>query len=406
MLALILTSQKATPEQLGLLTLIISFNTFIFLFVDFGLSNYLLHRNQLSFSSVEKLRKINIDLSIVVFTISLILALIFYYLEYDEEIVNAVWLTGVNSFFLAYGKIDRAKLQCEHRFKDIFKVDLISRTIGIIFLSLVITFDVNVLYMYLAVVIMVNILALIVIKFITKKRKFTFGNLENDNLKKFCFPQVANSIVNFFTQNLDLILVAHISGLKVSGVYGVIKIMVTKPFQIYTPSMLKVYTPMIVESGRDEEGKIYNQLISRICLVSVVVYLPIGLLGEEILRVLFKLQGEELAVSVCIYIIYTYLRASALPAGIAVVKTGETSKGLYISLIQTGTLLLLFYMFNPDTILDVTLLLLYFQLMMAILIWFFLVKKMIRLNSKEYWLNIALGIVPVSLPYIWIQYAI
>ncbi|MEZ9268331.1 oligosaccharide flippase family protein [Vibrio splendidus] len=404
MLALFFVSPKATPEQLGLLTLVISFNTFIFLFVDFGISNYLLHKKSLSYSSIEKLRKINIALSLSVFFLSILVSFILYLTKYEMEMINSVWLTGLNAFFLAYGKVDRAKLQSEHRFKDIFKADIISRVLGVITLMILIYLGINVLYSYLASVIFLNIISIITINYIVSKNSFSFGTLKANGLKKFCLPQVGNSIVNFFTQNLDIILIANFSGLKVSGVYGVVKIFVTKPFQLYIPPLLKVYTPIIIESKSNDEGNIYNDLIAKICILSVLVYLPIGIFSDRILSMLFDLRGDDLALSVSVYVIYTYLRAVSLPAGINVVKSGETNKGLYVSLIQVFVLLFVFTIFKPNTILEVSFILLCFQTVMCVLIWKVLVKDLLKISSLRYWLITIVGVIPVLLPFIWINY--
>lgn len=397
-IALIITSQKASPEQLGLLTMLISVNAFLFLFVDFGLSNYLLHKKSLSESSVQYLKSINLKISFAVFTLTSIVAVALFYIGENIEIINALWLTGVNSIALALTRIERAKLQNEHRFKDIFKIDCITRCAGILGLYGLMYVEYNVVYSYLIAIIAINLSAKPLLTILINKKPFCFGEMGTSGIRSFCIPQALNSILNFFTQNMDIFLIAYTAGLKVSGVYGVIKIVVTKPLQIYMPALMKVYTPLLVSEGNTE--KVYLNLLVKVSAVSMLVYSCLAILGTPLLDSLFNIKQVNLSVALIILCLYTFLRAVSMPVGALIIKSGNTKLGLKFTLFQAFCLMFLFFVIEPSTIVDVSILLLVYQLFISVLLWFLIVNQVIKISFFNYFLTISLFITPLWVTYL------
>lgn len=396
LLALILTSQKATPEQLGLLTIIISVNAFLFLFVDFGLSQFLLHKKNLSFHSVEKIRKINIKVSLGVFLISI--AISFYYKSFSVEISNSIWLTGVNSIALAITRIDRALFQNESRFKDIFYVDCLSRTIGLILLFIATSSDLNAVYSYLVCIIIVNLLAKPIIHVIIANKGFCYGRGNLSRIREFCVPQSLNSMLNFLTQNMDVFIVTSLSGLKLGGMYGVVKIVTLKPLQSFMPILLKVYTPKII--SETNYSSVYLQLVFFISLVSSVIYSSMIIFSDFILKEFFNLLEPNVHFAFSIFCIYTCLRAICMPVGILITKSGETKIGLYYTIFQVFCVGLLLYLFNSGIIV-IAFAFLSYQLFLLIPHWFFLVRRFSRCGVTSYHLNSLPFLILPILSFFW-----
>lgn len=391
-IALILTSQKATPEQLGILTILISVNAFLFLFVDFGLSNFLLHKKTLSRESILQLKRVNLIISVVILFILAICALIAFWNGENEDIISALWMTGLNTVALALTRIERAKLQSEHRFKDILYLDSTTRVIGIVTLYALLVADVNVVTSYLAVLFGINLLAKCVLLSILRKKAFKYGVCENRGLKEFCFPQAANSILNFLTQNLDILLIASFAGLEISGIYGVIKILSTKPLQIFMPVLLRVYTPKIVDS--ESYSSVYLQLILLTSIISSILYSCVILVGEYLLVNFFNIVSTEASYALGVFCLYTYLRSVCMPVGVLVTKTGETKRALHYTVFQLISISTMLFFIEPS-LENIAISLTVYQIVILLPHWFFLVNKLSSVSILKYHF---FALIPITLP--------
>lgn len=370
--ALILTTPKATPSELGLLTLLMTVNAFLFLFVDFGFGNYLIHKKHLNKKGVKRLKIINLYISIFIFFSAIVYSCVMYANDEDVIFILAILLTSINGIFLSLSRIDRAMFQLGGDFKSIFKVDLYSRLAGILLLFLMVTFESNVVLSYLLSTIVINILAKVIIEIINYKKEIHYGDLDSSGLLSFCIPQFFNSVLNFSTQNIDLIIITIISGLEVGGVYGLIKIISNKPISLYMPTILKVYTPII--SRTNELDVELRALYKKVIPISFFTYLFILVFSPFILETFFNIDDENSVVSLQMFSIYMYLRAISMPIGAIIVRTGEVLKGLYFSIFQVIALPILLFLILPSDFYILILNLIFYQFVITLLLWFFFVR--------------------------------
>lgn len=377
--ALLLTTPLASSEELGLLTLLMTVNAFLFLFVDFGLSNYLIHKKNLNETSVRRLKRINFFLGCVVFVLSLFIASVMFILNVKSIYIFSIVLTSLNCLFLSLSRIDRARFQMHGDFKSIFKVDLYSRIAGIIILYALLFLDQNVVGSYLCSTIAVNILAKFIINRVLKRKHMTYGDVQNSDLLKFCIPQFLNSILNFSTQNIDLIIVTMWAGLEVGGVYGVIKIISNKPMNLYMPTLMKVYTPIIATTTEFERD--LGQLYAKVIAISFITYLAILFLAPYILITFFKISDSNAIAALQLFSIYMYLRAISMPIGAIIIRTGAVTKGLYFSVFQVLTLPLMLLYILPTDFPNLIKAMVLYQLTISFLLWFLFIRKEYSYNS-------------------------
>tara|TARA_B110000211_G_scaffold77303_1_gene90635 strand:- start:10346 stop:11608 length:1263 start_codon:yes stop_codon:yes gene_type:complete len=382
-IALLISSQKATPEELGLLTMLISINAFIFLFVDFGLSNYFLYKKNLDRESTKEVKRINFIISLFVLFIILLSGVCLFFMGYSAVFYASAILTGINSIFLSKSRIERVQLQNQDDFKRIFSLDFYSRFFGIaILLFLNYLTNINVVIIYLISILSVNLFAWVLVFRIEKKGVFTYGHSKNSNIVNFCLPQGSNSVINFLSQNIDLFIIASVAGLHVSGVYGVIKIVSTKALQLYMPTLLKVYTPLIIKEDNSEAS--YLKLIFVISMVSSVTYSLFIIFDEFILFNIFNLDDSKIVLSAfSFYCLYSYLRSICMPIGILVTKSGKTIIGLYYTLAQLIVLSVVLFIFS-DNLVQITFSLFIYQLILLIPHWHFLMKRYLKLRFLSY----------------------
>ena len=395
--ALILTSHYAEPQEIGLITILISINSFLFLFVDFGLSNFLLHKKMLNFHSFLLLKNYHRYISMTLLLFAIMVSFFLSYTKMDEVFILSILMTGINSVAISLSRLDRAKLESEHRFKDINYADMLSRLIGLCLLSLLMYLQVNVVYSYLISLITINVIVKLIFIHVQAKRKFSFGQyyIDKAEIKKFCIPDATNSFMNFATQNMDLFIIASFAGMEVSGLYGILKIVATKPIQLYTTVLIKVYTPKIIEE-KDASGS-YVQLTSIISILSTITYSTLICIGPYILDVFFNIQDNKVHDAFLILCIYACLRSICIPVGILITKSGETKVGLYYTCFQLLISSICLVLFNEDLIVIVLFFVIY-QSVILIPHWVFLLKRYLDFNFIKYHLLVLTPfVIPISL---------
>ena len=294
-------------DTFGKYTTIISFLTFLAIFIDFGLT---LVSSQILGAGDAPEDKLFANL----FTFRFFSAFLFFGLTpfliflfpYSMEIKKGVLVLVLSFFFIALNQVFVALFQKKLRTDIISLAEIIGRIVLFLGILLVIKLDLGLNGVLFSMVVssLVNFLIhfLYSQKFITKL-SFSFDwEIWREILQK-SYPLALSIIFNLIYLKSDVLILSLMQSQSEVGIYGaayrVVDVLVSIPF-MFAGIILPILSNLWSRGDRDEFFKILQKSVDFLIILACPLIFGAQILGEEIMRVIagakFSLSGEVLGI--------------------------------------------------------------------------------------------------------------
>lgn len=375
-------------SDFGLMAIITFVMGFVDLFMDMGISVAILHKQKISRSEYSSLYWINIIFSVLIYLVILgITPLISLF--YEEESLNIlIPLTGISILIVALGRQYKTILQKNLNFKKIAIIEITSAVISLISAVILAWKGFGVLALVYSLLVNYTLVSLsfLLTGFVSHPIRFHFNFKETKGFLKIGIFQVGSQIVNYFTRDLDILLIGKFFGTEILGGYSLAKQLVFRPAQIINPILTQVATPTLakIQHNLDLLKKNYLRLINWVSSINFLAYLTIFIFAPFLVQIFYGDDYDGIVSVVRILCVYMYIRALGNPVGSLVVATGKTHLEFYWNLFAMGLMPILIFFGAQYSIESVAVLI---SVGMALLIvpnWYFLIRKMIPVSLKEF----------------------
>lgn len=379
-------------EDFGLMALVTFVLGFMKLFMDMGLTSAILHKHGINDQEYASLYWINVMFSLILFgMISLTSPYIANFYE-EPELTTLIPLMAISIMFSALGRQFKTIEQKHLNFRYIAITDIIGAVLGMI---------VGVLYAIWGYGVYALVYAALTQYAISNGIYFVLGINERGMLFHFEYREtkpflkigiyeVGGQIVNYFNQNVDILLIGKFFGSDVLGGYSLAKQLVKRPMQILNPIITNVASP-VLSLLQDDKEKLKNKFLSFVNLVSTAnftVYVLVAITAYPLVYILYGEVFLNIVIIVQILCFYMYLRSIGNPIGGLVIATGRTDLGFYWNLIVLAIMPVSIYFGAQYTIETVASALSFTMLGLAFLAWRFMVHPMSGATLKEYLIKI------------------
>ncbi|MGG4548004.1 lipopolysaccharide biosynthesis protein [Rossellomorea marisflavi] len=312
LLILALLSRILTPEEFGIVAIVNVFIVFFSMLIDMGIGPAIIQN--------KTLKKNNLD-SIFVFsvTLSAFLSLIFVLLSpyiasfySNNELIKVCIAMSAALFTSGLNMVPQAVLLKSKRFLEINIAQVISSLVsGIVGVTLALAG-----FSYYSIIISLICKNFIFFIFIFRKsnlslvRKFTFHDIKP--IYSFSRNQFLFNLVNFFSRNLDNLLIGKFLSLKALGYYDKAYTMTLYPNQILTNVINPVVQPIM--SQHESNPIVLKNTYFSISRILGFIGIPLSVYlyfnSKEVIFLFFGNQWagsvgifKILSVSVCIQLI-------------------------------------------------------------------------------------------------------
>lgn len=385
---LIILARFLSAEDFGLVAIVMVVIGFSQLFMDMGISNAIIHKQNITDIQLSSLYWLNIlsgaILTIIVFLIAPMVS-IFYN---EVAIIPLLQLLSFSFLINATGNQYRVLLIKELKFNTLAKIEL-SAEIGAFICAVVLAVKgfgaYSLVYATLVNVIISNVILLIIgIK--THKPKMVYQHKEIIGFLTFGLYQMGQKSIVYFNNQFDVILIGKLLGTEVLGIYSIIKQLVMRPAQVINLIVAKVTFPIMAKIQDDISRlrSVYLKLINYLSSINFPIYILMVVLGSSLVPVLL---GEKWINSIEIFqilSIYILVRSTMHPAGSLLLSRGRADVGFWWSVAELSLMPLIIYISSNWGIVGVSVGLLIFQILMLFPNWYFIVRKMCGANFIEY----------------------
>jgi len=302
--SMIFYARMFTPQDFGIVASVQVFVIFFQLFSDLGLSPALL-----------SLKKISSNLRDSVFTFTIVLgsvlATIFYAftfllnLYYDNPYYSFFGIfVSISIIFQAMATVPTVSLHRETKFYSIAMVNIISELITFVLVIALYQFEYGVIILFLRLLLS-SILRFLMLYGLSKSTslglaKLNFNFTYLSEVVRFSSFQFLFNVVNYFSRNLDNILIGKYLSIESLGVYDKSYQLMRYPLQLITYSINPAIQPILSGQNLAIIVDEHNKLIKKLLILSIPIALFMGINSTQIVLLLFGDQWSKVGTLVSI----------------------------------------------------------------------------------------------------------
>ncbi len=284
-----------TPNDFGLLAMVVVFTNFVMIFRDFGLTAALIQRKEIIEEHLSSCFWINILVGFLLTLVFIVLAPLISHF-YSEVRLNRIIMILASTFFISsFGIVQGALFTKEMNFKSLAIVEILAIAIsGTIAIVLAFSgFGVWSLVYKQIVSNLVRVFFLWI--FSSWKPKFVFRWQRVKELLGFGLNLTGFKFVNYFNRNLDNLLIGRFLGSTPLGFYNLAYRLLLFPLGNISSVIGRVMFPglSMIQDDKNKVCYIYIKATRYIALITFPLMMGILVVAPQFIIVIFGLQWER-----------------------------------------------------------------------------------------------------------------
>lgn len=385
-----------SPSDFGLMAIVMVIIGFSNMFIDMGISNAIIYKQKVTENQLTSLYWLNVFVGLLLFLIILIISPFVAQFYDSPQLTKLTIIVGTTFLIQPFGQQFMILLQKELQFDKITKVQISARFCSFLATVLFAIFNFGVLSLAYGIIIYAIISTYLFIYNGVKiyQPKFYFRKKDLSEFLSFGLYQLAEKSLNYFSSQLDTILIGKFLGIEILGVYNIAKNLVSKPSAIVNPVITKVTFPVMskVSDNILALKKIYEKTVKYITLVNVPIYSIIFICSKPLVLIAFGDKYLGASILIKLLSLSFIFKSFASPVGSLLLSKGKANSTFFWSLINLIIYPISIFLAFPYGINYILYAFLTIQLILFLPYWKFIVNKNLKTSLKTY---CALLFVPV-----------
>lgn len=330
-LQLVILSRLLNPTDFGLLAIVTVVMGFVSAFIDMGISNAIIHKQDISHQELSSLYWLNVFTGFLMFLLVSIFAPIVSIFYHEKSLTPLIVLMSTTFIIQSFAQQYNVLWQKELRFREIAKIEVINK-----FFTLIVTigfayFGYGVFSIVYGAIIGSVVQTLLYLKLGLKEYKPSF-RFKIKDIKKFLgfgLYQMGERTVNYFNYQIDTMLIGKLLGMENLGVYNIAKQLVMRPAQVINPIITRVTFPAMSKIQNDipKLKEVYLKTINYLSSVNFPIYAFMFVFSKEIVLILFGEKWLEAVPILQILAVWAALRSTGNPVGSLLMARGRADLG-------------------------------------------------------------------------------
>ena len=396
--------QKSDFGIVAIATLFIGFTS---LFTDLGVSSGLLHKQNVSLKEYSSLFWLNIMTGLLL-TVILILASPIVSKIYDiPELTIVLSLLSFTIFLSSLGIQHKIIQQKKCRFKLISLIEIISSITTLIIASLLAIKGCGIYSLVLSTLwnsLISNLSYLMIGLKQDKYIRWHFKFSETKDCLKIGSFSLGSHIFDYFSKEIDVILISTSLGQDTLGLYSVCKKLVMMVYGAINPIINKVLTPLLsnIQNDREHVKHVYYKVVESLSLFNFPIYAILSIFSCFFIKLLYGNAYLEGTGVIALLAINYGLLSVGSPVGALQVALGRTDTGFYWTICRIIFSTIAVYIGVRYSLVAVVGCLIIMNIATEPLSWRITLKPLIGGSFIEYYsiiLKVAFHIILLSIPY-------
>ena len=332
-LQLAILARFLDPSEFGLMALVMVVVGFSQAFLDMGISNAIIHKQEITKDQLSTLYWVNLLAGFALFIVISAISPLVANFYHEPELTMLIILVGATFLIQPFGQQFMVLCQKEMRFSEIAKIDIASKFISLT-VSVYFAYEGYGIYalVYGTLVGVVVQTILFMHKGLQEyKPSFVFKLNEIKEFLSFGAYQMGDKTINYFNYQIDIILIGKLLDTEALGLYAIAKQLVIKPDQLFSPLVSKVAFPVMAKMQDDilKLKVVYLKLINYLSSIIFPIYLLMFIFSNEIILFAFGEAWMEVVPLLQVLSIWASFRSTGSPVGVLLMARGKAKLGFW-----------------------------------------------------------------------------
>ncbi len=378
--------------DLGRLAIVQSLIGFVALFSGSNLGNSLLHHQESDVRVLGSLFRIQISIGIGLYLLTVLLSIPFSLFYNEPALSQIVPFMGLSFLLSSLSSMNSALWYKEMKFRELSLVTVFSAVVGF---SATVFLLVNGYGLWAIVwggLLRMGLASILLLYFGPLSISAIFLSAKNISVRhhlKFSGFQTADSLLIFFSTQLDIFVIGKMLGPETVGQYDIIKRLLQKPIRLLNPMVTRVFLPIMAKAYplKFKLRELYVNQMGIILGLNLPFFVLSSFYAPEIIHLVL---GEtyctpSLILSFRIFCAYFMVYAVQNPLGTLIVSSGKVKSSLLYNLkIALFLPVLLLIVSLKGSLVYIVFTMFIFQFFMIQVAFFWLVKPSIEIGWMAY----------------------
>ncbi|MFX1478912.1 MAG: MOP flippase family protein [Promethearchaeota archaeon] len=378
-----------TPEEYGIMGLILIVLGFGIAFSDVGVSGAVIHYQKVSKRQISTIFWITFIIGFLIFLILVLIAPLISIFYNKSELTSLIRVTAIIFLIIPVGQQFETLLRKDLVFRSIALIDVITSTI-LVGSSIILAFyGWGVMSVVIGYILrsLVKSCLLLIIGLKIWKPSFEFKLSEVNNFLSFGFYQMGERSINLLNSNFDKILIGKFLGTTALGYYTIAYNLVLYPINLINPIFTRVSFPYFSKMQNNVKmlKEKYLDLISTVSSINFPILLLLFLIAPNFVPLLYGVQWSPSIILVQILSLIGLFRSIHNPVGSLLLAKGYAKRGFFwnavVAAIQPVIIILGVYFGGLN---EVAIAFLLSNFILFYFFYLFLVKKVLEPCFKDY----------------------
>jgi len=386
---MIILARLFTPEEYGIMGLILIVIGFGTVFADIGISGAIIHYQKVSKKQLSTLYWLSFIFGLFIFIILNLLSPLIAMFYTEPELSSFINIIAIVFLIIPIGQQFETLLRKELVFKSLAQIEIITSTILPLVSIIMAYYGWGVISVVLGYILknLIKAFLMLYVGLKTWKPTLEFDFSEIKNFLSFGLYQTGERSINFLNSNIDKILIGKFLGTVSLGYYTIAHYLVSYPIIIINPIFTRVsfpYFSKIQDNIKKLKEKYFN-LISIVSFINFPIYILLILIAPYFVPLVYGAQWIPSIILVQILSVVFLFRCISNPIGSLLLAKGYARLGFLWNLVVT--------IFHPFIIIlgiyfgginEVAISILLSQIFFFYFFYYFLIKKVLGPCFKEY----------------------
>lgn len=407
-LQIIIISRFLTKEEFGIASLVLVMSGFAQIFIDFGISNALISKKEISKKEIDSLFWLTLIISFIVFVLFNVLSPLISGFYEIKEIGSLIFILSLSILFSGVSSLYKSLKQRDLDFNYMAVIDVLGVIIGLIISSLVAYNGGGAYSLILAIC--ASSCFISILYMINGLNKFGFPRnfikkIDLEYYIKFGVFQLGEKFLIYFNSQVDLIIIGKIMNADIVGTYSIAKQLSMKISTFFNAVISRVTLPILAKVNSDADN-IKVQYINTVSILTFFLAPVFGLViinSEMIIKLLFGEKWFDVIPILNILCVYMYFRTAGSPVGSLLLVFNKPHYTFYWNFISFFIFSPLIIYFSLRGLYVLCIFLVVYSILIKIPEYFLLVNKVISLNFFSYILNIFTSFMVALFSYLLVK---
>lgn len=336
LLQLSILTRLLAPTDFGLMALVMVVIGFSQAFLDMGISNAIIHKQNITNEQLSTLYWLNVFAGFILFILICAVSPLISLFYKEPELTKLIILVGITFLIQPFGQQFMVLWQKEMRFSEISKIDIITKALSLV-VSVVFAYLGHGVYALMYATLAAVILQTILFVSLGLKEHIPQLLFRLEDVREFVgfgAYQMGERTINYFNSQIDVIVIGKLLGTESLGVYNIAKQLIMRPAQIINPIITKVTFPAMAKVQYDTATlkRVYLQTTNYLSSVNFPIFGGMVVLAPEIVLFMFGHNWLTAVPIVQILSLYGAARSTGNPIGSLLLAKGRANLAFYWNL--------------------------------------------------------------------------